>query len=160
MTRSGDCSSNIHHRSSFQAHGGKILHYHGQEDQIISSANSNRYYEHVSNTMSMVPSELDDFYRFFRVSGMYHCTQGQGAYNIGNMALNLGPMDSQNNVLMRIVDWVENGAAPDTITGTKYVNDIASEGVAFVRNHCRYPLRNVCVDPENHTKAEAWECHE
>jgi feruloyl esterase len=30
--------------------------------------------------------------------------------------------DPQNNVLMRIVDWVENGNAPVTVTGTKYVN--------------------------------------
>lgn len=145
--------------SAFQAHGGKILHYHGQEDQIISSLNSNRYYDHVSDTMAMPPSELDSFYRFFRVSGMYHCRSGEGAHNIGNLAANLGPtMDSQNNVLLRIVDWVENGAAPETITGTRYVNDTVGLGVELVRDHCRYPLRNVCVDPGNYMEAGAWKC--
>jgi hypothetical protein len=31
-------------------------------------------------------------------------------------------MDQQNNVLLRIVDWVENGNPPETVTGTKFVN--------------------------------------
>jgi feruloyl esterase len=91
----------------------------------------------------------------------------------------------QNNVLLRIVDWVENGNAPETLTGYKYINvsasasslttwcfldsrgglltdlflqDTVSLGVDFERNHCRYPRRNSCVDPENYKKPEAWKC--
>lgn len=59
-----------------------------------------------------------------------------------------------------MVDWVENGAAPETITGTKFVNDTPALGVDFVRNHCRYPLRNVCIDPDNYKDSAAWECVE
>jgi hypothetical protein len=44
--------------------------YHGQADYIISSDNSPRYYDHVSRTMSLPSSDLDEFYRFFRISGM------------------------------------------------------------------------------------------
>lgn len=33
-----------------------------------------------------------------------------------------------------------------------------SLGVDFVRDHCRYPLRNVCVDPGNYRKPSAWKC--
>ena len=57
-----------------------------------------------------------------------------------------------------MVDWVENGNAPDTVTGTKYVNDDPSQGVAFKRNHCRYPLRNVYVGPQSYTDPDAWKC--
>lgn len=31
-------------------------------------------------------------------------------------------------------------------------------GIDIERNHCRYPLRNVCIDPDNYKKPEAWEC--
>jgi Tannase and feruloyl esterase len=44
--------------------------YHGQADYIISSDNSPRYYDHVSRTMGLPSSDLDEFYRFFRISGM------------------------------------------------------------------------------------------
>jgi feruloyl esterase len=38
------------------------------------------------------------------------------------------------------------------------LQDTASLGVDFERNHCRYPRRNTCVDPENYKKPEAWKC--
>ncbi|KAG9234077.1 tannase and feruloyl esterase-domain-containing protein [Amylocarpus encephaloides] len=151
MTWEGDLSA-------FQTRGGKVLHYHGLADFIISSDNSPRYHEHVSDTMNLTSSELDDFYRLFRVSGMGHCNGGLGAHNMGQQGSETSVMDPQNNVLLRMVDWVENGGAPVTITGTKYVNDDKTQGVSFVRNHCRYPLRNTCIDPENYTKSEAWKC--
>lgn len=109
--------------SAYQKKGGKILHYHGQADSIITSTNSPRYYDHVSETMGLSPSELDDFYRFFRISGMDHCSGGVGAWQIGQTTLGATSMlDPQHNILLRMVDWVENGAAPETVTGVKYVN--------------------------------------
>ncbi|KAI7537672.1 tannase and feruloyl esterase [Hortaea werneckii] len=146
--------------SPFQSRGGKILHYHGLADPIISSDNSPRYYEHVVTSMGMPPSELDDFYRFFRISGMGHCRGGDGAWQIGQQAsaATNATNDPQHNILMRIVDWVENGNGPETVTGTKFVNDTASLGIDFQRKHCKFPLRNVCIDPQNYKKPEAWEC--
>lgn len=51
-----------------------------------------------------------------------HCSGGDGAFMIGNQLETVTSTDPQNNVLMRMVDWVENGNAPETITGMKYVN--------------------------------------
>jgi feruloyl esterase len=78
----------------------------------------------VSNTMGLPSGDLDEFYRFFRVAGMDHCSGGVGAWGIGQNAalLNGTEQTAQNNVLLRIVDWVENGNAPETLTGYKYVN--------------------------------------
>lgn len=56
---------------------------------------------------------------------------------IGQTAAEATNLDPQNNILTRIVDWVENGNAPETITGTKYVNDNQTLGVEFTRKHCR-----------------------
>lgn len=149
--------------SAFKAHGGKLLHYHGQKDSIITSENSPRYYEHVATTMGLAPQELDSFYRFFRIGGMDHCTGGNGAWSLGQRAVSGNPyLDPQHNVLMRMVKWVETGAsaAPVSVTGVKFVNDTVSLGVDFERKHCKYPLRNKCVDPENYKNPESWKCVE
>ncbi|KAK5160210.1 hypothetical protein LTR04_004764 [Oleoguttula sp. CCFEE 6159] len=146
--------------SAFQKRGGKLLHYHGLQDFLISSDNSPRYYNHVSTTMGLPSSDLDEFYRFFRISGMGHCYGGPGAWQIGQRTIGAAgnPMNAQNNILLRMVEWVENGAAPETVTGTKFVNDTASLGVQFIRNHCKYPKRNVCADPVNQVDPSAWKC--
>ena len=111
--------------SSFQQKGGRILHWHGLTDPMITSANSERYYNHVSNTMGLAPSDLDEFYRFFRISGLDHYSGGEGAWGIGNngrVASGGRPQTPANNVLLAMVDWVENGDAPATVTGYKYIN--------------------------------------
>ncbi|KAK3674330.1 Feruloyl esterase [Recurvomyces mirabilis] len=144
--------------SAYKNRGGKILHYHGQADSIITSTNSPRYYGHVSETMGLPTKDLDAFYRFFRIGGMDHCAGGVGAWEIGQTSAGAAGVEAvpQNNVLLRMVDWVEKGNAPETVTGTKFVNDTVSLGVDFVRNHCKFPLRNQCVDPANYKKPEAW----
>lgn len=69
--------------SAFKARGGRLLHYHGLQDGVISSDNSPRYYNHVSRTMNLPSAQLDDFYRFFRIAGMNHCSGGPGPWQIG-----------------------------------------------------------------------------
>lgn len=128
--------------SAVKARGAKILTYHGQMDPIITSENSPRYYEHVSKTMGLSSLELDSFYRFFRISGTGHCTGGDGASVIGQGTTSVESLDPSENVLMAVVNWVENGAAPDTIIGTKWVNDTQSLGVDYKRAHCKYPKSN------------------
>lgn len=148
--------------SAFRDKGGKILHYHGLMDSIITSDNSPRYYEHVASTMNQSPAELDSFYRFFRIGGMDHCSGGRGAWSIGQQDVPGNPFaqDPQYNVLQRLVEWVEAGdaMAPETVTGIKFVDDEAAKGVELERRHCRYPRRNECKDPENYEKPDAWEC--
>jgi feruloyl esterase len=51
-----------------------------------------------------------------------HCGGGDGAHMIGQTGAETTTLDPQDNVLVRMIDWVENGNAPETVTGTKYVN--------------------------------------
>ncbi|KAF1973663.1 tannase and feruloyl esterase [Bimuria novae-zelandiae CBS 107.79] len=146
--------------SAVQKRGAKILHYHGQMDAIISSENSPRYYEHVSQTMGLSPAKLDDFYRFFRISGMAHCVGGDGASAIGQRLNAWESTDPSENALMAVVDWVENGNAPETIIGTKWVNGTKSAGVEYKRAHCRYPKRNVYKGEGDPKAIDSWECVE
>jgi feruloyl esterase len=79
---------------------------------------------------------LDEFYRLFLVPGMEHCAQGPGAWAFGQRGGTHGARnESSHNLLLALVDWVEGGIAPDTITGT------ATDGAT--RLHCRYPMRSV-----------------
>jgi feruloyl esterase len=146
--------------SAFRSRGAKVLHYHGQSDPLISSDNSPRYYEHVASTMRLEPDQLDDFYRFFRISGMGHCSGGIGAWGVGQTQAGAASKDPRANVLSAIVAWVEEGVAPETMLGTKYMNDTKSLGVAFQRKHCRYPYRNVYAGEGDPTKQENWHCVE
>lgn len=145
--------------SASKNRGSKILHYHGQQDAIITSYNSPRYYEHVSETMGLSPSELDEFYRFFKIGGMGHCEGGPGATFIGQSLDSNATSNPDGNVLTAMVRWVEEGIAPDTILGTAYVNETASSGeVAFQRRHCRYPLRTVYSGSGDPTLPDSWTC--
>ncbi|KAF5523518.1 putative feruloyl esterase B-2 [Colletotrichum aenigma] len=145
--------------STFQERGGKLLHYHGLVDGTISSDNSPRYYEHVSKTMGLEPSALDEFYRFFRISGMAHCGGGPGATFIGNQAQSNAGLDPEQNVLMAIVRWVEEEVAPEAILGTAFINGTQSAGVDFKRRHCRWPRRNI-FQGGDYKDESSWACVE
>lgn len=136
----------------------KILHWHGAMDAIISSANSPRYYDYVSETMDLSSDELDEFYRYFTVSGTGHCGGGDGAHVIGQASNEVSSYDPKENILMAIVDWVENGNAPETLIGTKYVNDTQNLGVQFQRAHCKYPKRNQYKGQGDPNVIDSWEC--
>ena len=153
----GDIESWDGNLAPYRDAGGKLLHYHGQADPIISSDNSPRYYDHVSRTMGQKSSELDSFYRFFRISGMSHCAGGAGAWMIGQTSAGNATLDPSGNVLTAMVRWVEEGTAPDTIEGLKYENDTESLGVSFIRRHCRWPYRSTYIGGDSRNP-NSWTC--
>lgn len=144
--------------SAVQKRGTKVLHWHGGADFIISSENSPRYYEHVSKTMGLAPAQLDEFYRFFTVSGTGHCSGGVGASAIGQGTGLVNSLAPRENVLMAMVEWVEKGVAPETIVGTKFVNNTQALVVQFQRAHCKYPKKNVYKGKGDPNVVGSWEC--
>jgi feruloyl esterase len=134
--------------------------YHGMQDQQITGFITSKWYDHLLESTS--PAELDNYVRYFRISGMYHCSSGPGAWMIGQNSA-LIPYEGSHNVLAAIVDWVEKGVPPETIEGTKYSNDAVASGISFTRKHCRYPKRNTFIGSRSSaesgkTKPEDWEC--
>lgn len=114
--------------------------------------------------MNMPPSELDNFYRFFRVSGLGHCRNGVGPWAIGQHLAGAGggldeeSLDPDKNIIMAMVMWAEQGIAPESVLGTKYINDTKTLGVKSSRRHCRYPLRNQYDGVGDSSKPESWSC--
>lgn len=141
--------------SAFRASGGKLLTYHGMMDPVVSPENSQRYYINVANTLGASNDELDEFYRFFRISGGYHCFQGgAGAWAFGQT----GPArNASESVITAMMNWVENGTAPETLTGTKWYNDDPTQGVELERSHCRFPYRTT-YKSGNPNVTESWGC--
>jgi feruloyl esterase len=67
-------------------------------------------------------------------------------------------LDPDENVLMAMVRWIEEGIAPETITGTAFVNQTQVLGVDFKRAHCRYPYRNVYTGKGDVKDPASWKC--
>ncbi|KAJ3579863.1 hypothetical protein NPX13_g700 [Xylaria arbuscula] len=146
---------------AFQDTGGKILTYHGQQDQQISSYNSIRFWERLAGQVNFDLEKMDTFYRLFRIPGMNHCSTGPGAWTVGQggsaPAYNI-PFDKEHNVLAAIVDWVEKGIAPDEIIGTKFVDDSVEAGIMYQHRHCRYPYRSTYSGDGDPLDAGSWHC--
>jgi feruloyl esterase len=81
----------------FKAAGGKLLSYGGWSDVVGVPLAAVDYYETAEKTMGgRMPTQ--EFYRFFMLSGMGHCTFGDGAFAVDW----LGYLEA----------WVEEGRVP------------------------------------------------
>jgi pimeloyl-ACP methyl ester carboxylesterase len=86
--------------SAFKAAGGKLILWHGWSDQHISPRYTIAYHEAMVKTMGQ--SSMDAFMRMYLVPGVAHCGGGDGHPNL--------------DLVTNVVDWVEHGKAPETIT--------------------------------------------
>ena len=73
---------------------------------------------------------------------MDHCLYGPGAWAFGQSGLASNAVnDSAHNVLLALVEWVENGDAPDVIVGTN--PGMGERAAVTERMHCRYPQKSL-----------------
>jgi hypothetical protein len=91
--------------SRFKARGGKLVSYFGWADPALNPMMGVNYYESVLRRMG--PSTTE-FYRLFMVPGMFHCAGGIGV--------------STFDAFTPLVEWVEKGEAPRSITGSRLVD--------------------------------------
>lgn len=156
----GDKSHNV---SAFHARGGKLLAYHGRSDPTVMSAVASRTFQKTAEALNLTLNEMHEFFRLFFVPGMGHCTGGNGQWAIGQPGVErptaAGFNDTQHNILLAMVDWVENGRAPSSLVGTKFLNDTILDGVVMSqRTHCVYPNASRWDGVGDTKKAESWTC--
>lgn len=115
--------------SAFRANGGKMVFWHGWDDQNIAPRNSINYYEDVLAATGS-KAETDDFLRLYMVPGMKHCNNGAGFHDFDAFAA--------------LQAWVEEGEAPEAI-------EAYSPQAQMSRPLCAYPevprLREPGLDP-------------
>lgn len=92
--------------SSFlESRDGKLIIYHGMGDALsVATATVNYFNDMVDTTFAGSFSDANDSSRLFLAPGMGHCGGGPGPNNWDKLA--------------PLVDWVENGVAPESLTAT------------------------------------------
>jgi len=103
----------------FAGRGGKLLIYHGWEDQNISPRMSVTYYQGLLNTMGK--DQVDAAVRLYMVPGMGHCSGGDGPDSFDMVAA--------------LEQWREKGKAPAEILASK----VTDGRVTRTRPLCPYP---------------------
>ena len=84
--------------SVLKGRGAKLMIYHGTSDPIFSSDDSVTYVEGLNAANG---GNAADFARLYLIPGMNHCGGG--------------PATDQFDMLSPLVNWVENGVAPDRV---------------------------------------------
>jgi feruloyl esterase len=89
--------------SAFRAAGGRLILWHGWQDQHISPINTLAYREAVQRTMG--EAAMNGFMRTYLAPGVGHCRGGEGPWQV--------------DFVSALVDWVERGRAPDAVLTTR-----------------------------------------
>lgn len=109
--------------SAFKHHGGKLILWHGWSDPHISPINSIAYYQAVQNTMGK--ASQDSFMKFYLIPGMYHCFGGDGP--------------SAFDLVTPMLNWVEQGSAPNQVLSQQYNHSQLNGAGAPVEKKDRMP---------------------
>jgi feruloyl esterase len=104
--------------SSFKKRGGRLLMYFGWADPALNAQMGVDYYESVLKQMGAMTT---DFFRLFMVPGMFHCAGGVGCSSFDKLA--------------PVMQWVEQGVAPDRLIGARTINGKTDR----TRPLCPYP---------------------
>jgi Tannase and feruloyl esterase len=91
--------------SAFKAKGHKLIVWHGWSDPALTALGTIKYYDQVQ---ARDPG-VRDYFRMFMMPGVLHCIGGPGPDNA--------------DWTTPIVDWVENGKAPDRVIARKLGTD-------------------------------------
>ena len=134
----GALNANDPDLKAFAAHGGKLIMYHGWNDQLIAPQNSIDYYTSISRKMGA--AETDRFARLFMVPGMMHCAGG------------VGP--NQFEPLAALEQWREHGTLPVRMLATHATGGIADR----TRPLCAYPRVAVYKGSGSTDDAANFEC--
>lgn len=104
--------------TAFRDRNGKLLMYFGWADQALNAQMGVDYYETVLKRMG---STTQRFFRLFMQPGVFHCGGGVGTGSF--------------EPLLAVMDWVEEGKAPDRLNAARVV-----EGKTLrTRPLCPYP---------------------
>jgi feruloyl esterase len=122
----------------FVGRGGKLLIYHGWEDQNISPRMSVDYYKKVLDTMGK--DQVDGAVRLFMVPGMGHCGGGDGP--------------NEFDMVAALEEWREKGKAPNEIIASK----VADGRVTRTRPLCPYPQVAKYKGTGSVDRAESFAC--
>jgi feruloyl esterase len=135
----------------FKSHGGKLILWQGFADPRIPVLNTIAYYERL--IASQAPGDghgkgerkedlrrTREFAQFFLAPGVGHCGGGAGP--------------DTADLISPLLQWVEQGIAPDQIIASKVVNGVTT----FSRPLCPYPALPRYSGVGDPTQASSFKC--
>jgi feruloyl esterase len=109
--------------STFSLNGGKLIFFHGDSDPWFSPLDTLGYYKSLAETNGGA-DKVAEWSRMFLVPGMAHCG--------GGLALD------RFDMLTAVVDWVERGKAPESMTATGQSLPGRSRPLCSYPKHAQY----------------------
>lgn len=117
--------------NAFKARGGKLIMYHGWNDNLIMPQGTTMYYQRMRQA---VPN-AEGFSRLYMVPGMGHCSGGPGVNQFGQGSSGTVPMTPERDIFRALMEWSEQGTAPTRVIGSRLEAGI----VTRTRPLCPYP---------------------
>jgi feruloyl esterase len=118
--------------------GGKLIMFTGTADPIVPFQDAVNYYERVVTKQGSLQN-TQSFFRYFLIPGMGHCGGGNGVNQFGQNIGGNAESTSENNVLLALVKWVEEGTAPEKIIASGFNCCAVKGGTRFQRPVYPYP---------------------
>ena len=125
--------------NTFFQKGGKLIFFHGVSDPWFSAQDTLRYYKEMAAANGGADKVRAEDSRLFLVPGMGHCSGGPATLD-------------QFDLLNKVVDWVEEGKAPDSVTATG--RDFPGRS----RPLCAYPQHAQYTGKGDSEKASSFTC--
>jgi feruloyl esterase len=134
----------------FKSHGGKLLFFQGFADPVVPTLNTVAYYERLITSQTREQDNegkrkealhrTQEFARLFLLPGGAHCGGGAGLDTVDGLS--------------PLVQWVEQGIAPDRTIASKIANGVT----AFTRPLCPYPALPRYSGVGDPTNASSFAC--
>jgi hypothetical protein len=120
--------------STFSLNGGKLIFFHGDSDPWFSPLDTLGYYKSMAEANGGL-EKVSDWSRMFLVPGMTHCGGG--------------PALDHFDMLSAVVNWVEKGAAPDSVLATGPAFPGRSRPLCAYPKHAQYSGNGDTEDARN-----------
>lgn len=130
--------------SGLRDSGGKLVFSHALDDEIVPAAGSLHYYRRVLEKMGGIEATAS-FARLFMAPGEGH-----------SHVTAAGPGLTLANGMIALINWVEQGIAPDSIPTVRY--DLATNQPTMTRMVCAYPNAASYAGSGNFRSAENFTC--
>jgi feruloyl esterase len=121
--------------NTFSKHGGKLMFFHGVSDPWFSALDTIDYYTRLTKANGGA-EQVMDWSRLYLVPGMAHCSGGPAA------------LDSFD-LLSAVVEWVEKGVAPASVTATGRAFPGRSRPLCAFPQHAHYKGQGDPQDAKN-----------
>lgn len=121
--------------NTFSNHGGKLMFFHGVSDPWFSALDTIDYYERMTKANGG-PEQVMNWSRLYLAPGVGHCGGGPLALDTFDM-------------LTALVDWVEKGTVPASVTATGRALPGRSRPLCTYPQHAHYKGQGDPQDAKN-----------